>query len=143
MCHCHHVTELMGTMAGMGARVTTLEAASGRAPLIGSADGTTPHGVPGGFAPPAVGAMHVEAPGVYMWSPDTPLQDASLGLFAGERFDRPVFDDTVAKDSEMQFDGLKGGVTWKDNVGTYFIGKCPALIEVLKCTFHLAAFFIV
>ena len=55
-----------------------------------------------------------------------------MGLFAGERFDRPVFGDTIAKDTEMQYDCLKGGVLWKENVSTYFIGKCPALIEVLK-----------
>ena len=38
VCHCHHVTELIGTSAGLGARIATLELARGRAPLIGSAD---------------------------------------------------------------------------------------------------------
>ena len=82
--------------------------------------------------PPTDEAKHAEAPGSYMWSPDTLLQEASLGLFAGDRFDRPVFDDKIVKDSEMQYDGLKGGVVRKDNVRTYSIGKCPALIGVLK-----------
>jgi len=67
-----------------------------------------------------------------MWSLDGPLQEDSLGMFNGDKFDRPVFDDKVAKDAEMQHDGLKGGVAWKETVSTYFIGKCPALIEILK-----------
>ena len=131
ICHCHHVTELIGTVAGHGARITALELARGRAPLIGSADRAQPDAHPGGVPTPHM-TGHVESPDTYMWSLDGPLQEDTLGLFNGEKFDRPVFDDKVAKDAEMQYDGLKGGVAWKETVSTHFIGKCPALIEILK-----------
>ena len=55
------------------------------------------------------------------------LQPRSLGLFADDKFDRPVFDDKVAKDSEMQLGGLNGGVVWEETVSTYFTWKGPPM----------------
>ena len=104
MCHCRHVTDLMGAMPALGTRVAALEAARGRAPFIGSADRATPdafHGVSGGFAPPTDEAWRAETLDSFMWSQDGPLQEGSLGLFSGDKFDRPVFDDKTATDSEM------------------------------------------
>ena len=56
--------------------------------------------------------MRAEAPDSYMWSPGGPLSAGSLGMIGGDKFDRPVFDDKVAKDREHQYDGLNGGVNW-------------------------------
>ncbi len=58
-----------------------------------------------------------------MWSQDGPLQEGSIGLFAGDKFDRPVFDDKTANAAEMQYDGFKGGVVWNETVSTYVIRK--------------------
>ena len=73
ICHCHHVTELIGTVAGHGARITALELVRGRAPLIGSAGRAQPDAHPGGAPTPHMTGP-VESPDTYMWSLDGPLQ---------------------------------------------------------------------
>ncbi len=72
ICHCHHVTELIGTTSGLGARIAALELARGRAPLIGSADRAQPDAHRGGAPAPHM-AGHVEPPDTYMWGLGGPL----------------------------------------------------------------------
>ena len=123
-CHCSHVTELMGNHAGHAARLTALEAARGRAPLIGSADRAFTGGVTGGIAPPSEEAKRAEAP----WAHDEPLKVRPLGNMAGEKWEgRQLFDDKLMVQPEYMFDGVKGGVAWRGEVGRYFTTKVPAL----------------
>ena len=108
-CHCGHVTELIGNQAGHAARLTLLETARGRAPLIGSADRAS-EGVSGGFAPPTDEAKRAETP----WTHDGPLKVRPLGNMAGDKWEgRQPFDDKLMQVAEYTFDGVKGGVAWE------------------------------
>ena len=43
-----------------------------------------------------------------------------------------LFDDKIASQSTFQFDGSKGGATWKGKVERFFISKSPALMKLLS-----------
>jgi hypothetical protein len=125
------VTELIGTAAGHGARLAVLEAARGRAPLIGSADRPTSDafGVPGDFDSPADEARRAETP----WTSDALLKVRPLGNMAGDKWEgRQLFDDKLMVQAEYMYDGVKGGVAWKGKLSRYFITKVPALGDILK-----------
>ena len=127
VCHCSHVTELMGNHAGHAARLTLLEAARGRAPLIGSADRPTPDtfgGVSGGFAPPTEEARRAETP----WTHAGPLRVRPLCNMAGDKWEgRQLFDDKLMVQPEFMFDCTTGGVAWKGKLGWYFTTRVPVL----------------
>ena len=118
-CHCWHVSALAN-------RVDTLEAArrqdpdvERRAPLIPERHATSePAERPRDDARTA----DLEAP----------LKVRPLDVFAGDRMDRQIFDDKMATQSEMRWDGGKGGPAWKSRVQSYFWSKVPALLEILK-----------
>ena len=61
-----------------------------------------------------------------------PLRERPLGLLSGDRLDRQIFDDKMATQSEMRWDGSKSGPAWKSRVQSYFWSKVPALLEILK-----------
>ena len=118
-CHCWHVSALAN-------RVDTLEAASRqehdverRAPLIPERHATSE---------PA------ERPRDNARAADlgAPLKIRPLGVIAGDRLDRQIFDDKMATQSDMRWDGGKGGPAWKSRVQSYFWSKVPALLEILK-----------
>ena len=61
-----------------------------------------------------------------------PLKPRPLGLLAGDRMDKQLFDDKMTSQSEMRWDGGKNGPAWKSKVQSYMWSKVPALLEILK-----------
>ena len=50
------------------------------------------------------------------------LESASSRLFG----DRPT------AQAEFKFDGVKGGIQWREKLMNYFISECPALLRILE-----------
>ena len=117
LCHCHHVEQLLG-------RVTALEqnripTGSARQPFLPSM--RRPNIIPEGTADAEEEFDHT-----------APLKLRPLGVLAGDRADRQIYDDKLTAQPEYKFDGVRGGPAWKSRVERYFISKVPALREILR-----------
>ncbi len=122
VCHCHHLEKLAG-------RVARLE--QGRVPAPGPRDG--------GSRQPFLPSMrsstgdHSGDPGAEEeFDPTAALKLRPLGLLAGDKHDRQLYDDKLTTQAEYRYDGMKGGTAWKSRVERYFISKVPALREILR-----------
>ena len=118
-CHCWHVSALVKRVDIIEAARRQNPEAERRAPLI-----------PGERTAyePAAGHHDDERTGDL----EAPLRRRPLGLLAGDRLDKQIFDDKMAAQNEMRWDGGKGGPAWKSRVQSYFWSKVPALLDILK-----------
>ena len=66
------------------------------------------------------------------FDPTAVLKLRPLGMLAGDKHDRQLYDDKLTTQAEYRYDGMKGGPAWKSRVGRYFISKVPALREILR-----------
>ncbi len=131
ICHCTHVTTLIGKVATLEARAR----AGGEAhdPLLNTGwqplGGTAPSTEPSRPAPTtALGPGMVEAR-----SKRKALPLVLTGPLGGiTRTDRNLFDDKVMTTEEYKFNGVRGGEAWKNKVERYFISKAPILKEILE-----------
>ena len=109
-CHCVHVNELMGEVEELKAKVD-----GAHDPWT---DGT-------------VGAQYGSGARQPRAKPEPlPLKLGPLGQLYDAN--AKLFDDKLTSQASFQFDGSKGGATWKGKLERYFISKCPALMKMLS-----------
>ena len=126
-CHCWHVSDLLKRVATLEAAHRQSAEAEQRPPLIPGSRATSEPAAGCGRA-----ASDAPAAGAREHDLGAPLRVRPLGLLAGDRLDKQIYDDKMASQNEMRWDGGKSGPAWKSRVQSYFWSKVPALLDILK-----------
>ena len=114
-CHCVHVAELLTEMDIVKQKIVDITEGS----FDPWADGT-------------VGAHYGHGSGRKPRAKPQPLPLKIGALGQLHDANARLFDDRLASQSRFQFDGNKGGVSWKGTLERYIISKCPAMMEILE-----------
>ena len=94
------------------------------------ADAHDAFGVSGALAAPAEELSPGETPGSF--NPTQPIKGRAIGVLASDKPGYSLFNEKLTQSDEFKFDGVKNGAAWKLRLTQHFIGRVPAMIEILK-----------
>ena len=87
-------------------------------------------GVSGAMAAPAEEPSPGELPGSF--DPTQPIKGRTIGVLASDKPGYSLFSEKLTQSDGFKFDGVKNCAAWKLRPTQHFIGRIPAMIEILK-----------